>query len=125
MTRAPPRLPVPCLPHRTLRTPSPVPDNVASLGIPSDEINEGFPLVIPPNIVSLPQEALRLGDGNGGGPHLRSVRHWRTISRKRVNGRRTSYPRNATAHPLVELNKSGVAASLNSRSAGPSLFTLL
>src|SRR5437899_3088244 len=31
-----------------------VPDNVASLGISGYEINEGLPLIVTPNVVSLP-----------------------------------------------------------------------
>jgi hypothetical protein len=54
-------------------------DNVASLGIPSDEINEAFPLIIAPNLVSLPQKALGLCDRYGADPHRYTIRHWRTL----------------------------------------------
>lgn len=39
------------------------PDNVASLGISPYEINEDFPLLIAPNVVSLPHEGRRDGLG--------------------------------------------------------------
>jgi hypothetical protein len=44
-------------------------NNVASLGISGYEINEGFPLVIAPDLVGLPLKGLGFDDGYGVRPH--------------------------------------------------------
>jgi len=54
-----------CLPCPTALSGPPVFDNVTSLGILGYEINEGFPLIISPNVVGLSHERARLGDGYG------------------------------------------------------------
>ena len=58
----------PAPPH--FADPSSIPDNVAGLGIPSYKINEGFALVIAPDVVGLAQERGRLGDGYIGLVHI-------------------------------------------------------
>jgi hypothetical protein len=65
--------------------PCPIPDNVASLGIPGYEINEGLALVIAPNIVGLALESERLDGGYGVGQHPPSIRQWRSTSRKMLS----------------------------------------
>ena len=67
--------------------PSSVSDNVASLGISGYEINEGFPLLIAPNIAGLALEGERFGDGYGIGQHLHNIRQWRTSSREMLRDR--------------------------------------
>jgi hypothetical protein len=98
---------------------STVPDNVASLGMPGYEINEGLPLIVAPNVVSLPYEGGRLCDGYRVNPHhlYHTIRHWRTLARKNAAGRR---PRRCSGRAPAELtNDEAIFGSGRGSDPGP------